>query len=50
MDHQQGYAVHHSNITITLPPGVELPEGIPIAAVAYVQAHLVDVYGPMVFG
>ena len=38
------------NITIYLPPGVDLPEGIPLAAVAYVQSHFVDVYGPMIFG
>lgn len=48
MEHD--YAVHNPNITINLPPGVTLPEGVPIAAVAYVQSHLVDVYGPMVFG
>jgi hypothetical protein len=39
-----------TNTTISLPPGVEVPPGIPVAAVAYLQAHLMDVYGPMVFG
>lgn len=38
------------NVTIHLPPGVELPEGIPVAAVAYLQSHFTDFYGPMVFG
>jgi hypothetical protein len=38
------------NVTIYLPPGVELPEGIPLAAVAYLQSHFIDFYGPMVFG
>jgi hypothetical protein len=46
MDH--GHSV--PNVTIYLPPGVELPEGIPLAAVAYLQSHFIDFYGPMVFG
>jgi hypothetical protein len=47
MEHE--YAAY-GNLTISLPPGVEIPPGIPPAAVAYLQAHVVDVYGPMVFG
>jgi len=39
-----------ANVTIYLPPGVELPEGVPLAAVAYLQSHFIDFYGPMVFG
>jgi hypothetical protein len=38
------------NVTISLPPGVELPGDIPLAHLAYLQSHLMDHYGPMVFG